>query len=272
MNGDLLQPAGDLLTNLAAAAIGGAAVWLMGRLREWIRVRRARRFWKFATESAPVVVIGTQDQKALKGWEHSGLVGLGDIDALLSIQTYFRDLGISAPIGAAQNLPTEDWRKNLVLIGGPDANSLTSAIIRRIEDSLSFIFPLWQLHVVNIIDKLGRHTIVPEHGPGGELTSDFGVIVYAANPLASNSNVLIVAGCWGYGSAAAAEMLSDKAFLRHPVCSSGKPFEALVQTTVAGGRHHQPRLVDARLLSDFVSEKAAYIVAGRTARQDDQQS
>src|SRR4051794_12015676 len=76
----------DVIINLVAAAIGAVAAWSVAGIKRWRRERRARRFWGGMATRGITVVVGVQDRDALGGWEPSGLVGMGDVAGLVTIQ------------------------------------------------------------------------------------------------------------------------------------------------------------------------------------------
>jgi hypothetical protein len=119
---------------------------------------------------------------------------------------------------------------------------------------LSFVFPGWQDHVVSMMDRTTSSEISSEFDRDGTMTADYGLVVRARNPLAdadSGAEVLIVAGCSGYGTAAAAEILGRRALHRDVATRRQSPFEALVRTTVVGRAPHSASLVEIRALAEF---------------------
>ena len=77
---------------------------------------------------------------------------------------------------------------------------------------------------------------------------DYGLVIRMRNPYAGGNEVLILAGCWGYGTAGAADLLHDKQFLANPVIKSQKEFEAVVRADVCRGALQSVELVDIREL------------------------
>lgn len=61
---------------------------------------------------------------ALEGWEPSGLVGLGDVTGLITIQRELQGIGCKVKVSSVHSLSPEDCERDLVLLGGPDANEL----------------------------------------------------------------------------------------------------------------------------------------------------
>ena len=238
----------DIAVNLIAAGIGGVAVWTTGRTRRRTRLLRARRFWKDMGDRGVTVVFGVQDRGSLDAWERSGLIGLGDAEAIVSIEEQLRTYGFDPTVRPTEDLAASELRRDLVLIGGPDGNAVTAEMVQRIEPALTFRFPHWREHVVLLVDKTTGHEYHPEYDEDGRLTVDYGVVVRAPNPLADDgTEVVLLCGCWGHGTAAAAESLRGKALHQREV-STRRPFEALVKVAVVNGRNHAITVLDVRAL------------------------
>ncbi|WP_410590435.1 hypothetical protein [Amycolatopsis sp. lyj-23] len=238
----------DIAVNLIAAAIGGVAVWTTGRTRRRARLLRARKFWKHPGDRGVTIVVGAQSRGWLDAWERSGLIGLGDAEALASIEEQLRSFGFGLTVRSAEDMAGADLRRDLVLIGGPDANPVTATMIQRIRPAPTFAFPYWRDHVVLLVDRTTGREYRPEYDDDGHLTADYGVVVRAPNPLAGDgTEVMILSGCWGHGTAAAAESLRSKALHRAGV-STRRPFEALVKVAVADRRNHTVTVLEVRPL------------------------
>lgn len=234
----------DVSLNLIAAAIGGAAVWLATKVGKSLRLLRARRFWKAMGSRKPLIVLGAPDWEPINRWEPTGMVGKGDIIALVEIDAQLRELGFAGKIVESKELKSDDLRSDLVLIGGPDGNKVTATMMARLEGVISYGFTR-DPEVGNAVhDRTSGTTVKPTYArpsdPSSALTSDLGLIIRAANPLAPKSEIVILAGCWGYGTAAAAEKLRDRKFLRRQ--RKSKHFEALVETTVESGAHYNAKI------------------------------
>jgi hypothetical protein len=237
----------DIVINLVAAAIGAIVASTVAVFRRWRRQRRTRRFWGAMASRGIVVVIGTQDPDATGRWEPSGLVGLGDVMALIAIEHELRRIGCDVRVSAVDALAPDDRERDLVLLGGPDANALTAAVMERYDGRLSLTWPDWRVHAVSIRDSVTDHLFVPETGRDGAVSMDYGLAARIPNPLANGgrTEVLILAGCWGHGTAGAAEAITDPDFLRHPVVGAHRYFEAVVDVAVHANAAHYvgPELV-----------------------------
>lgn len=106
-----------------------------------------------------------------------------------------------------------DIKKNLILLSGPIANSITKELYAskamelglRLDDGL-------------VYDKDEYIVLTPEYLPGEtrsikDLTVDYGLIVYTNNPFGTHTKVLHLAGIRGCGTIAAALAVTDDTFL-----------------------------------------------------------
>lgn len=204
----------DVAINLIAALIGAVATWSVARFRRWRRERRARRFWGGMSTRGVTVVIGAQDREVLGHWEPSGLVGMGDVAGLITIQRELQGIGCEVKVSPVDSLSPEDRERDLVLLGGPDANALSRATVEHYDGTLSITVPGSSRHIIAFHDEESGQDFQPRYGAEGNVIHDYGLIVRVPNPLSNGhkTEVLILAGCWGYGTAGAAEAVCDSDF------------------------------------------------------------
>ncbi|GAB3159215.1 hypothetical protein GCM10027258_72020 [Amycolatopsis stemonae] len=185
----------------------------------------------------PLIVFGEHEQ--LRGWEWSGLVGKGDMLAVVELQA---QLGSPARLLAAGALTLPEVRSDLILIGGPDGNPVTAGVLSRLDGVISIGFAADPGNGCAVFDRKSGLVASPRYDESGEPRTDYGLVIRTANPFApETAEVVLVAGCWGYGTAAAAETLRETGpFGRH------QHFEALVETTVVEGAHRDTSVRIAR--------------------------
>lgn len=231
---------------LAAAIAGGFVVWLVIRTERHLRLHRARRFWKTIGSRHPFLVLGAPDLEPLSSWEKTGMVGKGDILALMEVEAQLRRLGFSGRIVESKELTARDLESDLVLIGGPDGNSVTATMLGKLDQAVSYGFAKdLGPEPGAVYDKRSSREITPEYDDSGDPTNDYGLIIRSANPLApEKAEIVILAGCSGYGTVAAAEKLSDQKFLQK--LKRFRHFEVLVETTVVRGAHYNTKVRDTR--------------------------
>lgn len=252
-DGSVIGAFSDVAINLIAAAIGGTAVWTASRAKKRIRLLRARRFWKSMGSRKPLLVLGAPDWEPLSSWEKSGMVGKGDILALVEIESQLRQLGFAGTIIESKELKSQDLRSNLILIGGPDGNSATAMMMEELDREVSYEFIEDSGRGSAVRNKRSDVAATPRYNKEGDPTTDYGLIIRVANPLAPDTaEIVILAGCWGYGTAAAAEKLSDRKFLRKQ--RKSKHFEALVETTVVRGAHFNTKVREIQEIAPVFAE------------------
>src|SRR5262245_5849885 len=121
----LMQSLVDLTLNLAAAAIGAVIAWVFLVVRNQLRYRRVRGFWRSLVKSQFMIVVGRVFQFA--SFEPSGFIGVGDANALAELRAYFDDIGVTGlTVSYADAVQGGDLKANLILLGGPDVNTVVS--------------------------------------------------------------------------------------------------------------------------------------------------
>jgi hypothetical protein len=112
------------------------------RLKNALVNYRARRFWAPMMSEDLQLVIGRF--RGLHQFEASGMIGAGDAIAMTDLQAYFGRIGFGGfRVSYVDQLGYGDasgaaLRTNLILLGGPDANSLTYDMIKRLDLGVAF--------------------------------------------------------------------------------------------------------------------------------------
>ncbi|MFJ7212992.1 hypothetical protein [Amycolatopsis sp. NPDC098790] len=246
VGGWLVQALPDITSNLIAAAIGGVLVWSATNARRRFSLAGARRFWRAVGGRHPLIVLGAHDFGPRRRWARAGVVGMGDIGALVEIEAQLRKLGRTGKILESRQLPPADLSADLVLIGGPLANTVTATMLAKLGEVISYGFAEDPDHAAAVVrDLKSGRALAPQYDEPGYPVSDYALIIRAPNPLApETSELVIVAGCFEHGTAAAAETLGERKFLR--MVRKLKHFEALVETTVVNGTHYHTEVVEIR--------------------------
>lgn len=107
----------------------------------------------------------------------------------------------------------DDVGKNLVVIAGNKANAIARNFQAATQREIIF-----QLDDGAIFDRESQVIVTAEYGKAGttsaeDVTDDFGLIVYAANPFGRNTKLVQVAGIKGIGTLAAAMAISDDSYI-----------------------------------------------------------
>jgi hypothetical protein len=239
----------EVAKEAAKYAVGGAAGWLLMIASNRWRTRRARSLFRpFLTEDL-LIVVGRFDE--FREWDPCGLMGVGDAFALAELQKLLSRMGAKEPkvVYADRILSDADNLAHpIILLGGPDANAVTREFAMRIPSRFRFGDPsVNEIAISDVTAAASPHLFVPSvrHGSG----EDYGLILRAPNPIASDQPLLIMAGAFGYGTWATVRLLASPAFHKSSKRILKLPFECLIRTEVIGDTPQRTRAIALRNLS-----------------------
>jgi hypothetical protein len=191
------QTAIQLITAFIAFVLG----FLLSRFKAAWAYFNARKFWRPLLRRDLTLVLG-DGFADLRGFEASDVVGRGDLVGSYVLTTRFAGMGFRRlqPVFADKMIGDDPsgtgLRKNLVVLGGRDANTLTGACLSRLNCTytLEWLAPPEDSQPTSSSGR--RH--LPELQPtvyapeelkpfhpvesNGRLVKDYGVIVRARNP------------------------------------------------------------------------------------------
>jgi hypothetical protein len=229
-----------LLTTLAASMI--ALVWRTSRHR--VTYRRARALWRPFVSGGLKIITGdlTRLYSDLKVFEAGGLVGIGDVQAVVELANFFEKIGFSGfdpskDVVRGNRPPGEIYSLNLICIGSWDANEATEVFLAKINHALD-------------VDAYKVRDRVQGRSYSRNDSVDYGVLIKTLNPEETSRQVMIIAGCSGYGTWAGAKLACSEQFLRDPLVSKGRPVECLYSTDVINGVPHKPKILVLRELPE----------------------
>ena len=266
-----------LVQNIVAAAAVALAVAVLTRLALVGRRFFWRRFLGGSTSEPTHVVTG---EVRLERGGHRYMAA-GDIDALVLTSMVLARGGNSydATHDFAADLQPDHYRKHMVVIGGPNNNSVCRDALGRLTGQLPVGFERSVLVVGDGEEGIGSFWIPfsgvqcfdtnfqYEREPSDEVvpTVDWGIIVRCRSPYdpSGKSVIWIVAGCGSNGCLAAADVLHRLVFggLRRRrkirrILGSGRFGVAVVKASLADGvvRQVQPEMVlaERRLPGGYV--------------------
>jgi len=234
------------------------------RAVQFVVNHRARAFWRPFITGRMSVVLGRF--RGLNGFEASGVVGAGDNLALKDLADHFAAIGFKRftvyyndQLGWSDVVEESPLRGNLILLGGPDANSLTREVLERLTLGIEFLEVSaggwerirqggvsvgsvaapprrWSMMTGTAArwwvreESQWRGPVVYDpsadrvYGPvvrAGVIQSDCGIVIRCANPFNPASEVMIFCGSYGYGTWAAVQFARSKAFLERVPKHSG---------------------------------------------------
>jgi hypothetical protein len=178
---------------------------------------------------------------------------LEDRDALLEVSTFLARQYPKANIirHSADTVPPDALNGNLVVLGGPgieegEGNKISRELMRALKSSVQYSTEF------DGLEYLGKPYEV-ETRPDKSISTDWGCIIAAKNPMNSYARVVVFHGTYTYGTLAAALALSDmpNAMSNHLLLEDANVFdaqagahnfEAVFCVPVVAGRVSAPKL------------------------------
>jgi hypothetical protein len=149
----------------------------------------------------------------------------------------------------------DDLRENLICIGGPDANPVTRLILDRTSTTLVVV----NGSVTFFDTETGRY-FSPQIDAGRD-RRDYGIIVRTRNPFNLERAALVLAGSFGDGTQAAAELDCEERIERSDFAAAGMTFELLLEVEVISGAPQIPRIVVLRGLDPASRRAQACVIS-----------
>lgn len=221
----------DIGVNLFAAFIGFAIGWLWQWIGKEIKLRRVRRFWKPFTKGALRIVVGRFSE--FESFEQSGFLGIGDAIGLAELRTYFDQLGFdNFEVAYADRMSGDLLNANLILLGGPDANSVTKEAVSKIRSTIQFGNP--EKYEIAFYDSTSNKVYAPrlQSINSRKIANDYGIIFKTENPFSPDKQIIIIAGSFGYGTWAGAKYILSKSFIENPIVKKNSRIECLITTDI----------------------------------------
>jgi hypothetical protein len=191
--------------------------------------KQRERFWKPIVDDGLQIVLGRFLQ--FSSFQQSGFLGVGDAVAMTEIQSCLGRMRISGvPISYADRLDGDALKTNLVLLGGPDANTLTRETVNRVNSTLKFGNPAQ--HEIALFDSKEGRTFIPRRSAADKIENDFGIVYWCGNPFEPRKRVLLGAGSFGYGTWACVRYVLSEAFLSDPLVRDGGNVECLIEADI----------------------------------------
>ena len=205
--------------------------------------RTISHFWDPYFENKTTIVIGTYYSEKAKAWEASTLMGTGDALALGIVLAALNQRGIkNYSIVPTYNFTGDRYQDNLILIGGPDTNTITHEFYRKINSRIKFGNP--DLHEIPYYDSELKKYYSPVKDKNSNVSRDYGLMFKFPNQYNPESQVMILAGCHGFGTCAAAQVLeSDKMIESIESCNYRCGFECFLSAEVKNDWVQKPNIL-----------------------------
>lgn len=213
--------------------------------QEHAQLRRAQQFWAPFMAGELNVLVGQHMEFA---YEPSGFIGTGDTSAVVELQRHFNSLGLRTMNVVYPDRVTGDMlRSDLILLGGPDANSISREATQKINSTFQFGDP--DSHVIALFDSTSRRVFKPSRDVNKErIYTDYAIIFMCANPFAKDKRLLLIAGSFGYGTWAGARFIASQQFIERVLAQGDMSVECLIETDVVQNSPQDIRVLDMRKL------------------------
>jgi len=198
----------EIISNLIGMGFGVAIT----KIYEYIRFRRPlRKFWRrFLKEGCAIIVPSVPESYS----EASLLGGVSDLRAQAEIAGVLGSLNPQKEIRCLEARFAAPWLSgNLVLIGGPITNSVTRRFIQEFKRDGRLLFE-FQNHDLCIYVGEERRRWMAEWNSEGDITLDYGLIYRGSNPWDERYEIIILAGCHGFGTYGAAKAVLKPEIVR----------------------------------------------------------
>jgi len=254
------------LIQLVTAFIAFVLGVLISRLREIWAYFSARKFWRPLLRRDLTLVLG-DGFPDLQGFEESDVVGRGDLVGSYELTTKFAAMGFRRlqPVFADKMIGSDPsgagLRKNLIVLGGPDANSLTRYCLSRLNCTYlvewldaadSGSISVGKISATRQIPELkptryapaGLAAHRPEMDDENLVVRDYGVIIRARNPFlspgAKDKRIVVIYGFYGFGTLAAVLYSLERDFFRE-IQDTKEDIECIVTCDVVNDTPQRPR-------------------------------
>lgn len=184
----------SIATNLISSAIAFLSGIILSRSKNIIKRLMMPKFLKYLHSSEILLVVG--EHKNFDLYDSAGMLGTGDARALGEIQGWLLTQGIKKfRIIHAADFSAEDFKCNLILIGGADANSISRTCLESSQGSTSLRFGNPDIHEVSIF---GISQYIPYYEDSRFI--DYCALLFLDSPFYSNRKILLICGSFGHGT------------------------------------------------------------------------
>lgn len=198
---------GSVLLAVLASVVGGAVLLAVRRAlrhRPTFRASPEERFWHPWSTDRALISCATTDQR--KETQTRG-TGEYDLAAHETLRAYLRELDpAGVPRSNIERTPDNWMDRSIVAIGGPVNNEVSEFVDDRVETE--YVFDDQNNRIVTTDGEVVRDPPTPA---GADFTWDAGLLTRVPHPFDDGREVLVVAGCWGQGTAGGMELVTRNA-------------------------------------------------------------
>lgn len=205
--------------------------------------RKFNHFWRSFFDRKTSVVIGTYYSERFRAWEASTMMGTGDALALGKMLGVLNRVGVKGiEVVPTYNFSGDRYQNNLILLGGPDANEVTRRVFERLSTKLKFGNP--DKNEISLRDSKSGTGYFSKYDSRNQVVGDYGMAFKTKNPFNPEATVIIIAGCFGFGTCAAAEIFeNDNLICQGDGYQVNSEFEALVYSDIINDWVQSPILI-----------------------------
>jgi hypothetical protein len=195
--------------------------------------RHVRKFYRPMAGRRLVIVRSPWDvDKVVSGTGIESEFGLRELERVLI------KAGCKTSMERADRVGMVDRSAHMLSVGGPIPNAVSRAVLH--GEAIAYRFGEGALDHT-IVDTRGERLHEAELR-GNEVLCDYGIVTRVPNPYEPQSDALVAAGCFGWGTHAALIVLSRPQNLRL-FNEVGRYFQAICRCKVEGGQAWHPELV-----------------------------
>jgi len=221
---------GQLISALIGAGVGYALKFGYDKSTQiFVKERSVRKVWSFLQEPTHIFIPVIDDVQKI-----GAVNGFGDLLAL-SIIVNIADRYFHAGKNLHIHTQYEDAKRikedNIIVLGGGNTNPLYREYIDIIPVPLHF-FDTATESFEDIRNKERSVVYKPEYDDTGNLKRDIGLVVRTKNPANKSKVVILAAGSFTYGTAAAIQYLTTDYHVKEISRYLDSNFELIVGTAV----------------------------------------
>ena len=151
-------------------------------------------------------------------FEPYGFVGFGEVLAIFALQQHLKVLGLGGIVVAHSATVSSYESRNLVILGGPDPNSVTDLAMRHVQLPVKFegSGPRTRMRVTfskgdGSDSTADEKTYDPIFLPGkhGRLMKDYGFVAQVPSPFSEECRAVLLVGVYGAAISAAARLVTS---------------------------------------------------------------
>ncbi len=229
----IIQYVPDILVGLLVLGLGALIPYIYRFIRLYRVNLKLRGAWKGFSDALTFIVVGRFME--FKHFEASGFLGVGDARALSELSFFLSTYKtFNYEVAYADELSGENTRNNMILLGGPDANQITKLLLDKMYHNIKRGNE--KDYIISFADGISNKVYAPRFSDKDSKNGiDYGYIIRGPNPLDEEKYVLIVVGCFGYGTWGCVRHLVSDAFKNDRFVRSNKSFEMIIESTVVKG-------------------------------------